>query len=105
MRCPDGADCKITCSQRDQCKRVTCSGGATKCDLTCDGNDACGEVFIDSPSSTVSCEGKDACKKVECRGASCAVKCSGQACEPQEVKCCASACTVNGNPGIKAGCK
>lgn len=97
VRCPeDGADCRVTCSQKDQCRRVSCGSGATKCTVSCTGTDSCGEVFMESPSSTITCEGKDACKKVECRGASCNVTCIEQACKAEDVQCCARECTVNG---------
>lgn len=101
--CPTGSSCQVTCNGKSACKTVMCAAGENACSLNCSGDQACtDQITLGAKSSTLLCTGKDACKKVTCNGDSCAVTCNGMGCEPKDVKCCASTCTVN---GMKGDCK
>jgi hypothetical protein len=77
IRCPSGMPCGVSCVGKDACtRRVECRE-ATRCTIVCDGESACKEG--------VTCEGPD-----------CAISCKNGGCEDEELRCCATACTVNG---------
>ena len=86
------------CAGTQVCHGVDC-GTASKCDVTCNGDQACGPVRGMAAETHVDCTGKDACKDVGCGGALCAVQCADGSCKPTDVKCCATQCTVNGDAG------
>jgi hypothetical protein len=94
-----GDACTFECKGEGACKQpIKCPSGMP-CNVSCVGDEACEGTIecLDATSCTIHCSGEHACKQgVICEGQRCAVTCEQKGCSADDVRCCATACTLNG---------